>query len=92
MQLGELDGERGGATDGAPAQHQDRARRVVVVVILERDRPLAVRGLVARGLGRPGERHGPRAVGLGQRHKGPEQYAPQRGALRAGGRGAPRHR
>ena len=34
----------------------------------------------------------PRAVGLGQRHKGPEQYAPQRGALRAGGRGAPRHR
>src|SRR2546422_10617925 len=36
VELGELDGERGGATDGAPAEQQHLARRIVVGVEIGR--------------------------------------------------------
>ncbi len=86
-QLRNLDREGRSAAQGLAPAKQHVARRVVGPHVRQRDRPLAIRRLVARALVRPAPRHRLRAVGEVQRDAGAQQQAAQYVAL-----GIERHR
>ena len=79
QQFAQLDAEHPGPPQRASPEQEHLTRLLEAVRVLQRDRPLAVRRLVPRLLGRPALRQGTGAVRLVQRDVGAEQQGPQRG-------------